>query len=289
MTAMMYSIQCTAEDGNGGSDTDSTSVEVAVVVTAGSIKTESTPAGARVFLDGTDTGSVTPYTINNVPAGTHVVMLRKANYKDEQHPVAVTAGVEATINWLLTYTAPVTITIQPDGAAGKDTYVWSGSGASNFGTLDHLYTSVLDPTNIARSFIEFDLSGIPGTSIVNYADLYLYHDGASVTTLDGTVGAYRITSSWDEGTVTWDAQPNTFPTPVDTPPTIPAYSAPVWRSWELDNLVQGWVSGTIANHGVMLKDAAESTAEGYKNFVSSDDVTASHRPKLTIQYYDPVP
>jgi hypothetical protein len=241
-----------------------------------------------VFLDGVDTNNITPYTINNVPAGPHTVMLRKANYKDRQQVIVVPAGGTESINWALTYTAPVTVVLQPDGTDGKDTYVWSGSSASNYGSIASLYTSVLDPTNIARSFIEFDLSSIPSTSIVNYADLGLYYWGDGGSPLDGPVGAYRITSSWDEMTVTWDAQPNTLPTPVDTT-LIPVYVSSAYKYWELDSLVQGWVSGTIANNGVMLKDTAESTIEDYKNFRSSDHGTASQRPKLTIQYYDPIP
>jgi hypothetical protein len=283
-----YSIQCDVEDGRGGNAHRSTNVEVAVVVTAGSINIQSTPPGASVFLDGVNTGSVTPYTINNVPAGPHTVLLRKEGYKDRQEVVAVTAGVESTINWVLTCTPMLSLTLQPDAADGKDTYVWSGDSGANYETIENLYTSVLDPTNIARTFIEFDLSGIPATSIVTSADLGLYYWGDGASPLEGPVGAYRITSNWNEGTVTWDAQPNTLPTPVDII-SIPVYVAPGYKYWELDSLVQGWVSGTIANHGVMLKDANEATLEDYKNFRSSDWGTASQRPKLIIDYYDPVP
>jgi hypothetical protein len=38
-----------------------------------------------------------------------------------------------------------------------------------------------------------------------------------------------------------------------------------------------------------LKDTDESTPEDYLDFRSSDHATASDHPKLTIQYYDPVP
>jgi len=289
-TAGIYSIQCDVEDGRGGHDDQSINVEVAVVVTSGSISIQSTPAGARVFLDGIDTGSVTPYTINNVPAGTRIVMLRKANYKDEQHPVAVTAGVESTVNWPLTYTAPVTITLQPDSAAGKDTFVFTDFPTNNYGTNNALYAGVETPsTDITRSFIEFDLSGIPSTSVVNYARLYLYYWGDGPAATAGDVGVYRITQNWDEATVTWDDQPNALASPADTA-TIPLYPGSVVpQQWDLNALAQGWISGTIANYGMMLKDVAESTAEDHKYFRSSDWGTAAERPKLTIQYYDPVP
>lgn len=288
MTEMMYSIQCDVEDGRGGNAHQSTSVEVAVVVTAGSIQVASTPAGAKVFLDGADTGSVTPYTINNVPAGTHVVMLRKANYKDEQHPIAVTAGVEATINWPLTYTAPVTVVLQPDGAAGKDTWAYQGTPGDIEDPSNELYASGALPSSFCRLWIEFDVSSIPSTSIVNDAKLGLHYSSAQGTATEGPIGAYRITQSWDEGTLTWDTQPNSVSTPTDTIP-IPVYTSAVWRYWDIDALAQGWVTSSIANYGVMLKDVDESTEEKWKGFHSSDWGTASQRPKLTIQYYDPVP
>ena len=290
MTEGIYSIQCDVEDGRGGNDHQSTSVEVAVVVTAGSINVQSSPAGASVFLDGVDTHNITPYTITNVPAGPHTVLLRKANYKDEQQVVVVTAGGTEYINWALTYTAPVTITLQPDGTGGKDTFVWTDFSSNNYGINNALYAGVETPTtDITRSFIEFDLSGIPSTSIVNYARFYLYYWGDGPSATAGDVGVYRITESWDEGSVTWDDQPNAVASPAAIK-TIPLYpGSVVSQQWDLDDLVQGWISGVFTNNGMMLRDANEGTAEDHKYFYSSDHGTASQRPKLTIQYYDPVP
>lgn len=288
MTQGIYSIQCDVEDGRGGNAHKSTNVEVAVVTTTGSINIQSTPAGARVFLDGTDTGSVTPYTINNVPAGTRIVMLRKANYKDEQHPVAVTAGVESTVNWPLTYTAPVTVVLQPDGAAGKDTWAYQGTPGDIEDPSNEIYTSGALPSNFCRLWIEFDVSSIPSTSIVNDAKLGLHYSSNAGTATEGPIGAYRITQSWDEATLTWDTQPNSLLTPAATIP-IPAFTVANWKYWDIDALAQGWVSGSIPNYGVLLRDTDESTEEKWKGFRSSDWGTAAERPKLTIQYYDPVP
>jgi hypothetical protein len=291
MTEGVYSIQCDVEDGRGGNAHRNTNVEVAEIVTAGSIKTESTPSGASVYFDGVDTGSVTPYTINNVPAGPHTVKLRRTNYKDRQEVVVVTADVEATINWALTYTASVIVVLQPDGTDGKDTYIYEGAPTNNEGSNVGIYASGALPNSMCRLFIEFDLSTIPSTSIVTDAKLGLrYYDDYGTATA-GPIGAYRITQSWDEGTLTWDTQPNSVSAYAATT-DIPEYGMgpPSWRYWDIDALAHGWVSGSIPNYGVLLRDTDESTEEGWKGFRSSDYViTPADRPKLTITYYDPVP
>ncbi len=283
-----YTVAVTVSDGQGGTDSGSTNIVVIFVSTTGSIDVQSNPSGAKVFLDGVDTHNITPYVLTGVPAGPHTIMLRKNFYKDEQSVVNVPAGGTQYVNWALTYTAPTTVTIQPGAADGDDAYVWSGSSASNYAAITHLYTSVHDPTNICRSYLKFDLSGIPATSIVTSADLGLRYDGDGASATTGPVGAYRVISTWDEGTITWDNQPNCAASPVDSIP-VPVYTSTIWLYWEVDSLVQNWVDGSVANNGVMLADTDESTVEDYKNFRSSDHATATDRPKLIIQYYDPVP
>lgn len=64
----------------------------------GTISVGSTPAGAKVFLDGTDTGLTTACTLNNVSAGSHAVKLTKDGYADFQQSVTVMGGQTATVN-----------------------------------------------------------------------------------------------------------------------------------------------------------------------------------------------
>ena len=53
-----------------------------LAVAAGTISLRSEPAGASVFVDGRDTGRVTPAQIS-VEKGSHVVLVRKQGYLDE--------------------------------------------------------------------------------------------------------------------------------------------------------------------------------------------------------------
>lgn len=55
----------------------------------GSINFTSTPAGARIFLDGIDQGVKTPATLTGVPVGMHTYAMRLSGYKDNTGTVQV--------------------------------------------------------------------------------------------------------------------------------------------------------------------------------------------------------
>jgi hypothetical protein len=58
----------------------------------GSIRISSVPAGATVLLDGTAQQSMTPCTLDAVPAGEHQIIIRKAGYEDDSREVVVEEG-----------------------------------------------------------------------------------------------------------------------------------------------------------------------------------------------------
>jgi hypothetical protein len=62
----------------------------------GAITLQSTPAGARVFLDGQDTGRTAPGTLQDVPAGQHVVEFRLDGFHPFREEVALGGGATAT-------------------------------------------------------------------------------------------------------------------------------------------------------------------------------------------------
>jgi len=70
--------------------------------TYGSIYIESTPSGASVFLDDSNTGEVTPTTLTDVETGYHTVKLVKEDYLDWTQTVYVctdeTTEIEATLS-----------------------------------------------------------------------------------------------------------------------------------------------------------------------------------------------
>jgi tetratricopeptide (TPR) repeat protein len=92
--------------------------------TTGSIRVESTPGGARIWLDGTDTELTTPSTLTGLQSGPHAVKLVLAGYLDYQVNINVEAGKETVLFATLTpaptptfVTSTETVTV-PEGGQG---------------------------------------------------------------------------------------------------------------------------------------------------------------------------
>jgi sugar lactone lactonase YvrE len=67
-------------------------------VSAGSIQVNSSPTGAKIFLDGTDTGQVTNATLTGISPGSHEVKVSKEGYVDREETVSVTGGQTAIVD-----------------------------------------------------------------------------------------------------------------------------------------------------------------------------------------------
>jgi sugar lactone lactonase YvrE len=80
----------------------------------GSISVTSSPSGAKVSLDGNDTGLATACTISNVSPGGHGITLVKDGYADHTANVTVTAGQTASLNAVLTKNS-ITVTSPAGG------------------------------------------------------------------------------------------------------------------------------------------------------------------------------
>ena len=251
--------------------------------TTGIIEVNSTPIGAKIYLDGVYTGMATPFPITNVEAGSHVIKLDAFHYKIWEETVIVTANETTYLNPLLTYASTQYITLQP-GAEGIDTAVESAFPTNNYALWP--FTGIGNSVStIVRTYIEFDLSSVPTDAIITDADLKLYQYSTNGTD-NFTIGLYKIASDWDESTIDWDPQP-TSSTDAEIIINITA-GAVTWKSWDIDTLVQGWLDGTITNYGMLLKDTDESSVNTIAYFYTSDYTTdTTKRPKLEIDYYIP--
>jgi len=90
----------------------------------GTISVSSTPTGARIYLDGTDTGYSTPRTFSGVPVGTHTVRCSMAGYTDASQSVTVNAGRTSSVKVSLTRQGPVTGSISVSSVpAGAGVYL----------------------------------------------------------------------------------------------------------------------------------------------------------------------
>ena len=77
----------------------------------GSITVTSTPAGARIFINGTDTGFITPHTFNGKVVGSYNVYVTLAGYVTATQTKTVTKDTETTFSFPLTQeTGSITVT-----------------------------------------------------------------------------------------------------------------------------------------------------------------------------------
>jgi len=70
----------------------------------GTLEISSTPAGARVFIDGADAEKVTPATITNLSSGDHTYKLVLSGYKDATGTSTIEAGKTTTVSVPMTKT-----------------------------------------------------------------------------------------------------------------------------------------------------------------------------------------
>lgn len=258
------------------------------VDTYGSINVNSTPPGAKVYLDGVDTGQATPIILTNVAAGDHTVKLSKYHYKDWEDVVTVIAGQTTYLNPLLIWAPEETITIQPGSIDGKDACVYNNTPTYNGGNVPILcigtITGPITGPNIYRGYFQFDLSSIPQNAVILDAALGLNHDFTSSPFISFSLGLYEVTESWEEETINWNNLPagSNEAEDIQNIPASPTYD---FVYWHIDNLVRGWHDGSIANYGMRLRDIDETSAESLGCFPSSDHSEESKHPKLILIFY----
>src|SRR5690606_13304966 len=91
-----------------------------MIPTTGSIVVNSTPAGAAITLDGTETSQVTPYTFDSLTPGEHTIAVNLAGYEPASQSVNVVAGSSVTADFTLVMiptTGSIIVNSTPVGAA----------------------------------------------------------------------------------------------------------------------------------------------------------------------------
>jgi hypothetical protein len=167
--------------------------------------------------------------------------------------------------------------------AVADATVRSWQPGTNFGGEDvlELSYSAIDGTREAVTLLRFDVaSALPSNAIIDSATLQLFLEGAAGAN-PVAVAAYFVTSSWAEGSVTW----NTFPTadPVGIVAQVDA-SPGNYKSWNITSYAQAWHMGP--NHGLYLRGPVDGTF--YERVFESRD-HMEMVPRLVVTYHLPAP
>ncbi len=208
-----------------------------------------------------------------------------------------------------------TVTFKPGAEIGKDALIETSydcikkgnpmtSASMNFGNSYTVRSQ--DWTNFtngcsretARSLLKFDeLSTIPQGAVIISAELKLYGEPTDTpyggnSFFPGTdwntpnpSHILRVTSDWDEQTVTWNTQPTTTTVnQIAIPQTTSQFN---WNftdsSDSLVAMIQDMVSNPETNFGFMLKLDTEAYYRKVA-FVSSDNPESALHPELTVTY-----
>jgi len=165
--------------------------------------------------------------------------------------------------------------------AVADATVRSWQPNTNFGGEGRLELSYaqIDVATEAVILLRFDLTSLPAGAIVDSATLKVYQEGA--TGPDPlTVGAYFVTSAWNESTVTW----NTFPTASPIGITAPLTAVPGYKLWSVTGYAEAWLAGP--NYGLYLRGP---TGGAYHHRLFESREWMEYVPQLEVTYHLPTP
>lgn len=161
----------------------------------------------------------------------------------------------------------------------------NGGAASLSSAWNRIVASVI--TERREGLIRFDLSpaSIPGTATIIAANLTMVVQKSTDVDPTDVLFVDKVTSAWDETTVTWSTAPTTTASGV-TPPPIGALAVNgSYTITNLQSLVQGWLSAPSSNFGIKLyTDTANPKVN--LSFASREN-TSLAKPALQIFYTIP--
>ncbi len=204
--------------------------------------------------------------------------------------------VDSTLHPIMqiNYTLPelTCVTLNTDTESGYDAMVFDLFPNNNYGNGSDLQANAwtFTPTpGIVRSLIKFDFGNIPANAIIDSALLSLYENTGSSSgdhsQQSGSNEAWlqRVTSPWNEQTVTWNTQPT-----ASNSNQVSVHASNFATEDYLDINVKPLVQDIINsdNYGFLLK---LNTEQHYRrlNFASSDHPTIAKHPAMKICYSVP--
>ena len=100
----------------------------------------------------------------------------------------------------------------------------------------------------------FDVSSIPPGTTITSATYHLYYfQYRDNDPVNRPLTCYRITSDWDEETVSWNTRPTWLP-PGQWTDSTPVPASFGWMEWDVTSDVQAFVNGTETNYGWCIMD-----------------------------------
>jgi len=157
-----------------------------------------------------------------------------------------------------------------------DTWINQALPSTNYGS-DTLLNVGRNAGNARHALLKFDTSSLPSSLVVISASLELYSQINLLNAPEAANDIYAdaVIGPWDETAVTWNSKPVTQT--MGDPPSVYSQN---WMRWDVTNIVRGWYSGTIANHGIQLRP--DSAYPANREFSALPSPNAA---RLTIAYH----
>ncbi|HKA11665.1 MAG TPA: DNRLRE domain-containing protein, partial [Candidatus Dormibacteraeota bacterium] len=202
------------------------------------------------------------------------------------------------------------VSLQPGPGQGKATFMYLFNGfvnCANYGADQNLLAGA-DSSGLYRSLLQFNLPQIPSTASNVSAKLNVLH--FLENTVNMTLHAYPVTSSWEEGTgvtspaactgngatwyertggVMWNSQGGDFDSSTaSSQVSIPALETEKWETFDVSSIVSRWVSGQAPNLGLLIKSDNEAQVNYNFTVLASNDYSPAPgvRPQLQVTYTD---
>jgi RHS repeat-associated protein len=204
-------------------------------------------------------------------------------------PAASAIAVSVDPSWLSDPARVFPVEIDPTVTFGPSRQCYIQSAAPTTSSCGSS-VEVGGGSAIDRTLLQFDVSSVPSDSTVTNAELGLHLGTASAVaaaiSLHQVMTAWDSTASWNYasgGNVAWSTPGGDFdPAPSYTTtvgPTVGSYH------WYPTQLVQGWVNGSTANDGMLLKQTTETTTDLFT--FDSPVLTVTYHHWLGMQPYQP--
>jgi RHS repeat-associated protein len=195
-----------------------------------------------------------------------------------------------------------TVLVAPAPGDAQDTFINKVTPTTNYGTSWNANAGLKSSTEAMRALFRFDIAGLglPTNTQLTSATLRLHYTQAFKSPTSPIVlAAHRMTADWAENTATWNSSNAAFyPTAGSTLTT--QSERDTWHEFSVKTMAQGWVNGTVANYGVMVKAADESSTapQGGPSYETSEDLfgdtststsgsptgVGAQRPQLVLTY-----
>ena len=190
--------------------------------------------------------------------------------------------------------------------ATEDAYISANNVTYNMGGSTEMHVDNTTGTARRATLIKWNLSSIPTNATISSANLQLYVTDASSLVFN----LYNMRRSWVEGSsdraassssVNWNTYDgsNSWGTVGAASTSADRYDTNLWgagtssfsstgsKTVALNTdgiaVVQGWVSGSLSNYGLIMQNYSGSTSNALY-FSSSEASTAANRPIMNVTY-----